>query len=168
MRWVLVPAWAKEVGAGLINARSETANEKPSFRQAFRQRRCIVVASAFYEWQKVDKAKLPYYVRMGDGAPMPFAGLWEAWRSPDGQTFETCVILTTSANATVAPIHDRMPVILHPDEFDLWLDRQVSDPERLAPLFSPYPAERITAYPVSTLVNSPSNDHSECIKPAGP
>ena len=165
MRWGLVPAWAKEVGAGLINARSETVNAKPSFRQAFRQRRCIVVASAFYEWQKVDGKKVPYYIRMADGAPMPFAGLWEAWRSPEGQVLETCAILTTAANATVAPIHDRMPVILHPDEFGLWLDREGHEVEPLARLFAPYPADRLKAYRVSTLVNSPSHDGVECIEP---
>ncbi len=139
MRWGLVPAWAKEPGEGLINARCETVNEKPSFRQAFRQRRCIIPASGFYEWSKVDGRKVPYYVRMADGAPMPFAGLWEAWRSPEGQVLETCAILTTAANATVAPIHDRMPVILHPDEFGLWLDRQVHDAERLTALVCPVP-----------------------------
>jgi putative SOS response-associated peptidase YedK len=165
MRWGLVPAWSKEIGAGLINARSETVNEKPSFRQAFRQRRCIVVASAFYEWQKVDKAKLPYCIRMADSAPMPFAGLWEAWRSPEGQLLETCAILTTNANVTVAPIHDRMPVILHPDEFGLWLDREVHEVEKLAGLLMPYPAERLEAYRVSTLVNSPANDSPACTAP---
>jgi putative SOS response-associated peptidase YedK len=166
MRWGLVPAWAKEVGEGLINARSETVNEKPSFRQAFRQRRCILVASAFYEWQKVDNAKLPYCIRMADGAPMPFAGIWETWRSPEGQVLETCAILTTNANATVAPIHDRMPVILHPDEIGLWLDREVHEVEKLAELFMPYPADRLEAYRVSTLVNSPANDTSACIEPS--
>jgi putative SOS response-associated peptidase YedK len=162
MRWGLVPSWAKDLGDGLINARSETVNEKPSFRKAFRQRRCIVVASAFYEWQKVDKAKVPYCIRMADGAPMPFAGIWEAWRSPEGQVLESCAILTTMANATVAPIHDRMPVILHPDEFGLWLDRQVHEAERLTTLFAPYPADRLEAYQVSTLVNSPAHEWPEC------
>ena len=165
MRWGLVPSWSKEIGEGLINARSETVNEKPSFRQAFRQRRCIVVASAFYEWQKVDGKKVPYYIRMADGAPMPFAGLWEAWHSPEGHVLETCTILTTNANATVAPIHDRMPVILHPDEFGLWLDRKVHEAEPLAGLFSPCPADRLEAYQVSTLVNGPAHNGPECIVP---
>jgi putative SOS response-associated peptidase YedK len=163
MRWGLVPVWAKDPGGGLINARSETVNEKPSFRQAFRQRRCIIVASGFYEWSRVEGKKVPYYIRMADGAPMPFAGLWEAWRSPEGQTLETCAILTTAANATVAPIHVRMPVILHQDEFGLWLDRQVHEVERLTSLFAPYPADSLEAHRVSTLVNSPAHDGTECI-----
>lgn len=167
MRWGLVPTWAKEVGEGLINARSETAAEKPSFRHALRQRRCIIPSSGFYEWAKVDGKKVPHYVRMTDGSPMPFAGLWESWRSPEGQALETCTILTTTANATVAPIHDRMPVILHPDEFGLWLDRQVHEVEKLVPLFTPYPSDRLTAYPVSSLVNSPANDSPACIGPGG-
>lgn len=164
MRWGLVPAWAKEVGEGLINARSETAGDKPSFRQALRQRRCILPASGFYEWQKVDGKKVPHYIRMMDGSPMPFAGLWETWRSPEGHTLETCAILTTTANATVALIHDRMPVILHPDEVSLWLDREVHEFDKLTPLFSAYPAESLTVYKVSTLVNSPANDSPECIE----
>lgn len=166
MRWGLIPSWAKEAGEGLINARSETAHEKPSFRSALRQRRCIIPASGFYEWTKVGGKKVPHYVRMSDGTPMPFAGLWEAWRSPEGQVLETCAILTTAANATVATIHDRMPVILRPDEFGLWLDRQVHDAERLTPLFTPYPADRLISYRVSTLVNSPANDSPECIEPS--
>ena len=165
LRWGLVPPWSKEVGEGLINARSETVNEKPSFRQAFRQRRCIVVASAFYEWKTFDGKNVPYYIHMADGAPMPFAGLWEAWRSPEGQMTETCTILTTNANTTVAPIHNRMPVILHSDEFRLWLDREVHDAEKLAALFAPYPADRLEAYKVSAWVNSPAHDGPECIVP---
>ena len=165
MRWGLVPSWAKDIGDGLINARSETINEKPSFRQAFRQRRCIVVASGFYEWSRVEGKKVPHYVKMRDGGPMPFAGIWEAWCSPDGQVMESCAILTTSANAAVAPIHDRMPVILHPDELGLWLDRQVLDAERLTTLFAPYPAGKLEAYQVSMLVNNVAHDGPECIAP---
>jgi putative SOS response-associated peptidase YedK len=165
VRWGLIPAWAKEVDGGLINARCETVSEKPSFRQSFRQRRCIVIASGFFDWQKNEKGKLPYYVRMADGSPTPFAGIWDAWRSPGGDVLETCAILTTAANRTVAPIHDRMPVILHPEEFGLWLDRQIHDADSLKPLFLPYPAERVEAYRVSTLVNSAVNDAPECIEP---
>jgi len=166
MRWGLVPSWAKDIGDGLINARCETVNEKPSFRQTFRRRRCIIPASGFYEWQKVEKLKVPYYIHMVDSSPMPFAGIWEAWCSPDGQVMESCAILTTSANAKIAPIHDRMPVILHPSAFGLWLDRQVHEAERLAPLFAPCPADQLVSYPVSPLVNSPANDTTACIKPA--
>ena len=165
MRWGLVPSWAKDIGDGLINSRSETINEKPSFRQAFRQRRCIVVASGFYEWSRVEGKKVPHYVKMIDVGPMPFAGIWEAWCSPDGQVMESCAILTTSANAAVAPIHDRMPVILHPDELGLWLDRQVLDAERLTTLFAPYPAGKLEAYQVSMLVNNVAHDGPECIAP---
>jgi putative SOS response-associated peptidase YedK len=165
LRWGLVPSWAKEFGEGQINARCETVNEKPSFRQAFRQRRCIVPASGFYEWTKTDGRKLPYYVRMLDGSPMPLAGIWEAWKAPEGQVVESCAILTTSANATVAAIHERMPVILHPTEFGLWLDRQTHDAECLAPLFAPFPAESIEAFRVSTEVNNVAHDSPECIQP---
>lgn len=165
MRWGLVPSWAKEVGDGLINARCETVNDKPSFRQAFRQRRCIIPASGFYEWRKADGKKVPYYIRFADGVPMPFAGIWEVWRSPEGQVMESCAILTTAANASVAPIHDRMPVILHPDELGLWLDRQVHDAEALKPLFAPYPADRFEVRQVSALVNSPANDSPACVLP---
>jgi len=168
LRWGLVPTWAKEVGAGLINARAETVAQKPSFRQAFRQRRCIIPASGFYEWQKVDKGKVPYYVHMADGSPMPFAGIWEAWRSPTGEVLESCAILTTGANATVAPIHDRMPVILNPAAFALWLDPAVHSAEQLAPLLDPCPPEQVAMFPVSTLVNRPTNDSPACITPTSP
>jgi len=166
LRWGLVPAWAREAGAGLINARAETVNQKPSFRQAFRQRRCILLASGFYEWQKVEKGKVPYYVRMADGSPMPFAGIWESWRSPEGQVLESCAILTTTANATVAPIHERMPVILAPDAFAPWLDRSIHDAAQLAPLLAPSPVGALDAYPVDPLVNSPANDRPACIERA--
>jgi putative SOS response-associated peptidase YedK len=165
LRWGLVPSWAKDIRDGLINARSETIHEKPAFRQAFRQRRCIIPANGFFEWKRSEGKKVPYFVRMADGAPMPFAGIWEAWRSPEGQVLETCAILTTAANSTVAPIHDRMPVILHPNEFGLWLDREQHDPATLMPLLTPYPSDCLVVYPVSTLVNSVANDRLECIAP---
>lgn len=168
MRWGLIPAWAKEVGAGLINARAETVNEKPSFRQAFRQRRCIIPASGFYEWQKVGKGNVPYYIRMIDGAPMPFAGIWESWRAPEGQVLESCAILTTNANATVAPIHERMPVILSPDAFLPWLDPNLHDAAHLTALLAPCPPGHVEVYPVSSLVNSPANDSPACIEPVSP
>jgi putative SOS response-associated peptidase YedK len=110
--------------------------------------------------------KVPYYIHMGDSSPMPFAGIWEAWCSPDGQVMESCAILTTSANAKIAPIHDRMPVILHPSAFGLWLNREVHEAERLAPLFVPCPADQLVSYPVSPLVNNPANDTTACLKPA--
>jgi len=168
LRWGLVPAWAKEEGAGLINARAETVDVKPSFRQAYRQRRCIIPASGFYEWQKLGKGKVPYYVRMADGSPMPFAGIWESWKSPEGQVLESCAILTTAANATVAPIHERMPVVLPPAAFDPWLDPGLHDAAPLAVLLSPCPSEQVESFPVSPLVNSPTNDSPTCIEPVPP
>ena len=166
LRWGLVPAWAREFGAGLINARAETVDAKPSFRQAFRQRRCIIPASGFYEWQKRVEGKVPYYIRMADGAPMPLAGIWESWRSPAGEVLESCAILTTAANAAVAPIHERMPVILTPDSFAPWLDRNMHDAGRLLPLLAPCLPGWLDAYPVTPLVNSPANDYPACIEPA--
>lgn len=163
LRWGLIPSWAKEPPRGLINARSETVSEKPSFRHAFKHNRCIIPTSGFYEWQKNGDRKTPYYIHMANNDPMAFAGIWDAWRSPQGEVIESCAILTTSANDLVAKLHDRMPVILQPETFDLWLDPEVQDTEKLAPLLSPYPAERITSYRVSAMVNSPANDSSECI-----
>lgn len=165
LRWGLIPSWAKEKTSGLINARSETVGSKPSFRQAFQQRRCILPASGFYEWQKRGAQKIPHYIHMANNAIMPLAGIWEAWRSPEGQVIETCAILTTAAKGVVSAIHDRMPVILNVEDLDLWLDRQVQDPERLQRLLSAVPEEQIVAYPVSSLVNKPVNDSPECIRP---
>lgn len=164
LRWGLVPSWSKEFSSGLINARSETVNEKPSFRHAFRHRRCIIPASGFYEWRTVGNRKYPYYVYMASNDPMPFAGLWETWKSPDGQSIETCTILTTSANEAIAKLHDRMPVILQPEAFSTWLDPNMHDPETLSALLAPCPPEVIATYPVSTLVNNVRNDSPECIR----
>ena len=166
-RWGLVPNWAKDISIGnkMINARSETVHEKPAFRQAIKTRRCIVPASGFYEWVAKPNGKFPYYISMGDGSPLPLAGIWESWKSSEGNLIESCSILTTTANDLMAPIHDRMPVILRPEEFDFWLDRTVTDQVKLQRLFQPYPAVLMTAWPVSRLVNSPANDSSDCIKP---
>ncbi len=168
LRWGLVPSWAKDISVGsrMMNARSESLSDKPAFRYAIKSRRCIIPASGFYEWKPEGPHKIPYYVRLPDGAPMGLAGIWEAWKTPDGSFLETFTILTTSANSLIASIHDRMPVILHPDSYDLWLDKDVKNPEQLQPLYSPYPADLMTLYPVSTLVNSPRNDDPACIKPA--
>lgn len=167
LRWGLVPSWAKDGSGGsrMINARSESLSDKPSFRNAVRFRRCIVPASGFYEWKPEAGRKLPYYIRLSDGAPMGFAAVWEAWKTPEGSFLETFAILTMSANPLIAPIHDRMPVILHPDAYSLWLDKDVSKPEQLLPLYRPFPADLLTLYPVSTRVNSPRNDDSACIEP---
>ena len=160
MKWGLVPSWSKDPGVGnrMINARSETVHEKPSFRQAFRSRRCIIPASGFYEWHQARKAKIPHYVRLRDGHVMSLAGLWEKWKTPQGEELETCAILTTAANSLVKQFHDRMPVILHNEEFDLWLDRDIDDLDRLAELFHPYPSDLLIEHPVSMEINSPRND----------
>ena len=167
MKWGLVPSWSKDPAFGnrLINARSETVHEKPSFRQAFRSRRCIIPASGFYEWHQAGTKKVPHYIRLRDGQIMSLAGLWEKWKAPQEEEIETCTILTTAANGLVRQFHDRMPVILHSEEFDLWLDRDVDDVDRLAELFHPYPSDLLVEHPVTMEVNSPRNDDPGCILP---
>lgn len=166
--WGLIPSWAKDpsIGYKMINARSETAAEKPSFRNALKYRRCLVPASGFYEWQKVGKGKQPHYIHLAESEPFAIAGLWEHWQSADGSEIESVTLLTTTPNEVMRPLHDRMPVILHPDDYSLWLDPLATQADLLQPLLRPFPAEQMTAYPVSTLVNSPSNDLPGCILPA--
>lgn len=166
LQWGLVPFWAKdpEVGERLINARAETLVERPAFREAYRRRRCLVLADGFYEWQKQDGTKQPYYVRMKNGKPFAFAGLWEHWKGPD-TVVESCTLITTDPNDMMRPIHNRMPVILQPEDYELWLSREVSDPEVLNTLLKPYPSEEMTAFPVSRRVNSPDNDDARLIEP---
>jgi putative SOS response-associated peptidase YedK len=168
LRWGLVPPWAEDqkIGNRLINARAETAAGKPSFRAAFKRRRCLVPADGFYEWQKVGRAKQPYYIRLKDGAPFAFAGLWEHWQGADGEIIESCTLLTTEANDLMRPIHERMPVMLKPEDFGRWLDRDAPAGKALAALLCPYPAEAMTAYPVSAHVNNPRNDGPACVAPA--
>jgi putative SOS response-associated peptidase YedK len=149
----------------MINARSETVHEKPSFKQAFHARRCIVPASGFYEWQKAGKEKIPHYIHLRDGGIMSLAGLWERWKTPEGKELETCTILTTAANSLVKRLHDRMPVILHRAEFDIWLDQDVDDVNRLTELFHPYPSDQLEEYVVTKDVNSTMNDSPDCIIP---
>ncbi len=166
LHWGLIPSWAKDpkIGARMINARAETVAEKPAFRAAFRQRRCLVLADGFYEWQQQEKQKHPFYFRMSDDYPFAFAGLWEHWEGQDGKVIESCTILTTEANKLVCPIHDRMPVILAPQDYDLWLAPKVQKSELLQHLLCPYPVEDMTVYPVGMQVNNPSNDHLECTR----
>jgi putative SOS response-associated peptidase YedK len=167
LRWGLVPHWAKDVSVGnrMINARAETVAQKPAFRTAFRRRRCLIPADGYFEWQKRGKTKQPYYFRMQDDSPLAFAGLWESWRGEaDQQAVESCTIITTEANALTRPIHDRMPVILEPACYDVWLDAAVDNIEALLPLLRPLPADAMTADPVSTHVNSPRNDDPRCIE----
>jgi putative SOS response-associated peptidase YedK len=167
LRWGLIPHWADDpkIGYRMINARAETAAEKPAFRSAFRARRCLVAANGFYEWAKRDGGKQPFYIGLKDGAPFAFAGLWEHWESPEGKTLETCTILTTDANEVVRPVHDRMPVIIGPKDFDRWLDPDQKDPAKVQGLLRPYPAEAMLAYPVSRLVNDPKHEDPRCLEP---
>ena len=166
LRWGLVPSWADDpdIGARMINARSETAPEKPSFRRAFRGRRCLIAADGFYEWKREDGGKQPYYFRMQDGRPFAFAGLWESWDKGGGE-LRTCTILTTRPNPVAQEIHDRMPVILPHDAYNAWLDPD-ADKEELGELMIPYPGDDLETYPVSRFVNSPSNNDERCIEPA--
>lgn len=164
LRWGLIPSWAKNpaIGNKLINARAETVAEKPSFRSAFRHRRCLVIADGFYEWRRQDGKKQPFYFRLQDGQPFAFAGLWEHWQNPNGEVIDSCTIITTEANETLQPIHDRMPVILNPKDYDSWLD-PMEKPEQLQQLLQPYSSTNMTSYPVSTKVNKPTNDTPELI-----
>ena len=166
-RWGLIPSWAKDasIGSRLINARSETAAEKPAFRSAFRRRRCLIPTTGFYEWKRSGTSKHPYHICMRDSALFAFAGLWEQWQGGEQGAVETCAILTCEPNELMSPIHNRMPVIIEPSEYDLWLDTGVTDTNALKPLMKSYPADRMTAYPVSARVNTPSNNDPSCIVP---
>lgn len=163
VRWGLVPSWAKDISVGskMINARAETITEKASYKNAFKKRRCLVVADGFYEWQAVGDSKRPVYIRLKSGAPFGFAGLYEMWKSPEGGELTTCTIITTEANELMRPIHARMPVIIPRGDEDLWLNLETKDPGRL---LNPYPAEEMEAYPVSKRVNSPKNNSPLCIE----
>ena len=168
LRWGLIPAWAKDpkIGYKLINARAETVADKPSFRAAFRLRRCLILADGFYEWQQLDgsRHKQPYFIGLQDERLFAFAGLYEQWHSPDGEVVDTCTIITTTANELVEPIHARMPVILAPQDYPQWLDPNGAAPD-LQALLDPYPAAAMKAYPVSNVVNSPKNDLPSCKQP---
>ena len=168
--WGLIPSWAKDpaIGNRLINARGETIAEKPSFRGGFKYKRCLILADGFYEWkaQPGIKTRMPYYIHMKDRRPFAFAGLWDVWNSPDGSQIKSCTIITTSPNELMQTIHNRMPVILHPTDYAQWLDTAPRTPESLLPLIRPFPAEKMSVYPVSTLVNKPDNDRAELVLPA--
>lgn len=167
LKWGLIPSWAKDasIGAKLINARSETVTEKPSFREAFKKRRCIIPADGFYEWQRTGGKKQPYFFQMRDERPFGFAGLWEKWRAEDGQLLETCTILTTEANEVLRLVHDRMPVILHPEDYELWLADDARKIDLMKELLRPYPSSEMVSYPVSTLVNNIHNVGTDLLKP---
>ena len=165
LKWGLVPSWADDaaIGSRLINARAETVATKPAYRQAFKSRRCLVVADGFYEWQKNGRRKQPYYIRLKDDRPFGFAGVWERWAKA-GQAIESCAIITTDANELVAGIHNRMPVIVPPEAYELWLSPETKEIELLQSLLRPYPAGEMAAYAVSTRVNSATCNEPECIQ----
>lgn len=167
MHWGLIPSWADDpsIGSRMINARAETVSEKPSFRSAFRRRRCLVVADGFYEWKKTESGKQPYYLRLTNGHPFAFAGLWEKWAVEGGEEVHSCTIITTEPNEVAAEVHNRMPVILPREFYDVWLDSDNDDREELLAMLAPYPAEEMEAYPVSREVNRPANDYPEVLQP---
>jgi len=168
LHWGLVPAWAKDpaVGNRMINARAETAADKPSFRAALRRRRCLVVADGFYEWRTVGKRRQPMFIHLRDDRPLAFAGLWESWEGAGHAALESCTILTTEANDLVRPIHDRMPVIVAPADYAKWLDPAIQEPGPIQPLLRPYPSGPMEAYAVSSIVNSPTRDDQRCLERA--
>jgi putative SOS response-associated peptidase YedK len=165
LHWGLIPFWAEDpkVGYSTINARAETVATKPTFRQAFAKRRCLVVADGFYEWKKTDGRKQPYFIHMRDDQPFAFAGLWERWKRDDPE-IESCSIIVTEANDVLKPIHDRMPVILTEADYETWLDPKVEDKTNLEGLLGSFPPSGMEAYPISTLVNNPRNDVEMCVE----
>jgi putative SOS response-associated peptidase YedK len=167
IRWGLIPLWAKDssVAASMINARSETADTKPAFRDALKSRRCLIPADGFYEWQRMGKTKQPYCFEVGEGQLFAFAGIWDRWSGPDGKTVETCSILTTTPNSVTSAVHDRMPVILDSDSYELWLDPGMRDVSAASELLKPYDARLMRCYPVSNRINRVANDDEECSAP---
>jgi putative SOS response-associated peptidase YedK len=168
LQWGLIPSWANDpkIGNRLINARAESASDKPAFRAAFRRRRCLIPTDGFYEWLKKGSQKQPYLIRMRDGQPFAFAGLWEFWHGQNEREIESFTILTTEPNELAAQIHNRMPAILNPDDYQAWLDPDEQDVEKLKGLLKPAPAQAMVAYPVSKRVNSPAIDDPACIAPS--
>ena len=166
LHWGLIPFWAKgeKPAYQTINARAETIAVKPTFRSAFRRRRCLIPATGFYEWKPTQGGKQPYHIQVANSDLFAFAGLWEHWESEEGKVVESCAIIVTEANERLHPIHDRMPVILDSADHATWLDPRLHDPNVLIPLLQPYPAEQITLYPVSHRVNNPRHDDPECIR----
>ncbi len=168
--WGLIPSWSKDpsVGSRMINARSETLAEKPSFRKPLRAQRCLVLADGFYEWQKPSgqSRKVPYYIHFKSRRPFAFAGLWDRWRRPTGGALLSCTIITTPSNALLSPIHHRMPAILKPEAFAFWLKEQTVTAADALKHLSPYPSDEMEAYPVGTRVNKVTHDGPDCITPA--
>jgi putative SOS response-associated peptidase YedK len=169
LHWGLIPFWAddRKIGYRTINARSETAHKSPAFRAAFRSRRCLIPATGFFEWDKLQGSRQPFFIYRTDGKPMTFAGLWEHWEDKEGKEFiESCTILTTDAAEPVARLHDRMPVILEPGDFDLWLDPQEQNLEQLRNLMHPTEQGVLSMHPVSRYVNKAGNEGEKCLEPA--
>jgi len=166
LKWGLVPSWAKDpkIGNRMINARIETAHEKPSFRAAFKRRRCVILADGFYEWRRERDRKTPYFIAMQDRQPFAMAGLWEHWQGGDGTKLQTCTIITTAANAIMQPLHDRMPVILQPDIARQWCGPAGDDRAGAQALLAGDANDAIVYWPVSTVVNNPRNDGPELIE----
>lgn len=171
MRWGLIPSWAKDssIAAGTINAMSETAAQKPAFRDSLRTRRCLLPADGFYEWKKLGpRARQPYNFGLKDDGLFALAGLWDRWRAPSGELLETCTILTTAANPLTGEVHDRMPVILRPEDYDLWLDPGMTNPSAVQRLLRPFEAGAMRKYPVTSRVGNPAFDNPECAREAHP
>ncbi len=164
MRWGLIPSWASDASAGarMINARSETLQTKPAFRDSLKARRCVIPADGFYEWKKAGKEKQPYCFEVNCGELFAFAGLWDVWKDASGKQIESCSILTTTPNPVTATIHDRMPVILDPSAYDLWLDPGMKKVDAISEILQPYDAGLMRCYPVSRRLNSAANDDEEC------
>jgi putative SOS response-associated peptidase YedK len=167
VRWGFIPSWVKDpkTVSLMFNARGETAAEKPAYRNAMKRRRCLVPADGFYEWKREGERKRPHWIRRKDGKPLAFAGLWEAWTGPNGEELETAAIVTTAANDTLKPLHDRMPVVVAPDAFDLWLDPN-ADPKIAASLMTPAPNDLLEGVEVSSAVNRVANDDPALLTPA--
>jgi putative SOS response-associated peptidase YedK len=167
MRWGLVPSWATDpsIGYKTINARAETVTTTASFREPFKSQRCLIPADGFYEWVRNGKTKQPYCFEVNDGELFAFAGLWDGWRDPQGDVVESCTVLTTTPNSLLADIHDRMPVILHPDHYDLWLDPAFRNATAVSEMLKPFDATVMRRYPVSTRVNQVQNDDADCAIP---
>jgi putative SOS response-associated peptidase YedK len=170
IRWGLVPSWATDlsIGNSLINARAESILEKPAFKESFRKRRCLIPADGFYEWKRKGGAKQPYNFGKKDDGLFAFAGVWDRWKSPEGKWIESCSILTTDANTLLREVHDRMPVIVAPEQYDLWLDPGVEDSPDLKQIMQPYDAREMRGYPVSKTVNDPKNETPECAAESQP
>jgi putative SOS response-associated peptidase YedK len=163
MRWGLIPSWAKDgsIGTRTLNARSETVTTTPAFRESIRRKRCLIPADGFYEWQKIGSVKQPYCFEVGEGDVFALAGLWDEWTSPDGEIIESCTILTTEPNTLVSDLHNRMPVIVPREKYEVWLDPDVTDFAVIRDILQPYEPTQMRRYPVSTKLNNSKRDDAE-------